>query len=171
MSRAINNWVRHCHECGSREARPRQIIPPLRSLQGGAVGDRWALDVAGPLPKTKNNNRYVIAAVEYVTRYAVAIPVTNHTAEDIAQFLMHNVVFRFGVFRELLTGNAPEMVGKSLDILVTLLQAHQTNLMSYRPQMIGLVERFHRTWKDCVSLFIDEEQTNWDQWINGNVYE
>ncbi|EEY70531.1 uncharacterized protein PITG_05959 [Phytophthora infestans T30-4] len=29
-----------------------------------------------------------------------------------------------------------------------MLQAEQINPVPYRPQMIGLVERFHRTWKD-----------------------
>lgn len=149
MGRAINNWIRGCQECGSRKARPRQVISPLRSLRGGAVGDRWALDVAGPLPESRSKNKYVIAAVEYVTRYVVAAPVANHTAIDIDKFIMTHIVFRFGVFRELLTDNAPEMASDALDILVVLLLAQQTNPVPYRPQMIGLVERFHRTWKDC----------------------
>ncbi|KAE8909606.1 hypothetical protein PF007_g27547 [Phytophthora fragariae] len=65
----VNRWVRGCQECGIRKARPRQVIPPLRSLRGGDVGDRWALDVAGPYPVAEGGERYVIAALEYVTRY------------------------------------------------------------------------------------------------------
>lgn len=119
---------------------------------------------------TDGQNKYVIAAVEYVTRYAVAAPVCTHDAESIARLLMTHVVFRFGAFRELLTDNAPEMVSKALDELVVLLQARQTNPVPYRPQMIGLVERFHRTWKDCVSLFVNEAQDDWDRWIDCSVY-
>jgi hypothetical protein len=39
----------------------------LGSLVLGFVGDRWAIDVAGPLPVTARGNRYVIATVEYAT--------------------------------------------------------------------------------------------------------
>ncbi|KAE9018687.1 hypothetical protein PR003_g14858 [Phytophthora rubi] len=154
----VNRWVRGCQECGIRKARPRQVIPPLRSLRGGDVGDRWALDVAGPYPVAEGGERYVIAALGYVTRYAVARSVTRHTADDVATFIMEDVVLKFGAFRELLTDGAPEMTGLVLDQLVSLLQAKQTNPVPYRPQMIGLVERFHRSWKDCVATFMADDK-------------
>jgi hypothetical protein len=84
LQREVKRWVRGCQEGGSRKARPREVITPLRSIRGGDVGDRWALDVAGPLPVSEGGPRYVIAAVEYVTRYAVAEAVEDHTAEAVA---------------------------------------------------------------------------------------
>ncbi|KAE8965458.1 hypothetical protein PR001_g28726, partial [Phytophthora rubi] len=37
--------------------------------------------------------------------------------------------------------------------------------------MIGLVERFHRTWKDCVATFMaDEKQNDWGDWVQCAVY-
>lgn len=171
MHREVNKWVAGCQECGSRKARPREVIPPLRPIKGGEVGDRWALDVAGPFPLSTGGVRFVIAAVEYVTRYAVARTVREHKAECVAQFIMEEIVLRFGAFRELLTDNAPEMVGNVLNQLMDMLQATQTNPVPYRPQMIGLVERFHRTWKDCVSLYMEDEgQKDWDVWVRCAVY-
>lgn len=55
----------------------------------------------------------MIAALEYVARYAVAITVKQHTTENVAEFLMKPVVLKFGPFRELLTDGAPEFIGKS----------------------------------------------------------
>lgn len=171
LQREVKRWVLGCQECGSRKARPREVIPPLRSIRGGDVGDRWALDVAGPLPTTEGGKRYVIAAVEYVTRYAVAITVERHTAENVAKFLMKQIVLKFGPFRELLTDGAPELTGRAIEQLVIMLQAEQTTPVPYRPQMIGLVERFHRTWKDCVSVYMNmDEQRDWDAWIDFAVY-
>jgi hypothetical protein len=171
LQREVNRWVRGCQECGSRKARPREVIPPLRSIRGGDVGDRWALDVAGPFPVADGGERYVIAALEYVTRYAVAKCVTQHTAESVAFFLMEDVVLKFGAFRELLTDGAPQMVGKVIEQLVVLLQAEQTNPVPYRPQMIGLVERFHRSWKDCVATFMSSSaQNDWNLWVKFAVY-
>eukprot|EP00644_Phytophthora_capsici_P012947 jgi/Phyca11/80492/gw1.5.1025.1 len=52
-----------------------------------------------------------------------------------------------------------------------MLQARQINPVPYRPQMIGLVERFHRTWKDCVAVFMqDETQTDWNLWVKFATY-
>jgi hypothetical protein len=37
--------------------------------------------------------------------------------------------------------------------------------------MIGLVERFHLTWKDCVSMYMAEEgQHDWELWVKFAVY-
>lgn len=114
--------------------------------------DRWALDVAGPFPRAGGGERYVIGAVEYVTRYVVTVATEQHTAEHVAEFLMKEVVLKFGVFCELLTDGAPELTGRVIEQLVLLLQAEQTHPVPYRPQMIGLVEGFHRTWKESYKV-------------------
>eukprot|EP00644_Phytophthora_capsici_P018986 jgi/Phyca11/133316/e_gw1.413.2.1 len=171
LAKDVKRWVRGCQECGSRKAKPKEVVPPLRSLRGGDVGDRWALDVAGPLPVGEHGQRYVIAALEYVTRYAVATTVESHEASKVADFLMKEIILKFGPFRELLTDGAPELTGKVIEELVRLLQAQQTNPVPYRPQMIGLVERFHRTWKDCVATYMsNEQQCDWDNWVSFAVY-
>ncbi|KAE8964810.1 hypothetical protein PF011_g28530 [Phytophthora fragariae] len=84
---------------------------------------------------------------------------------------MRQVVLKFGSFRELLTDAAPELTDKVIEKLVTMLQAQQINPVPYRPQMIGLVERFHRTWKDCVATYMyEDEQRDWDVWLDFAVY-
>ncbi|KAG6610738.1 Gag-pol fusion protein [Phytophthora cinnamomi] len=70
-----------------------------------------------------DGQHYVNAALEYVTRYAVSVTVKQHTAENVAEFLMKHVVLKFGPFRELLTDGAPELTGKVIEKLVILLQA------------------------------------------------
>lgn len=88
--------------------------------------------MAGPLPTTDGGERYVIAAVEYVTRYAVAIPSKQHTAENVAAFLMKQIVLKFGPFRELLTDGEPELVDKAVEQLALMLEVQQTNSVPYR---------------------------------------
>ncbi|POM58729.1 Uncharacterized protein PHPALM_36589 [Phytophthora palmivora] len=119
--------------------------PSHMNLRGGGVADRWALNVACPFPISDVGERYITAAVEYVTRYAAAAAVKQHTAPHVAEFLMREVVLKFGPFREILTNGAPELTGKVIDELITLLESKQINPVPYRPQTIGLVERLHRT--------------------------
>lgn len=115
---------------------------------------------------------YVITALKYVTRYTVATSVTQHTAKKVAAFLMmKEVVLRFGVFRKLLTDGAPELAGKVIYQLAILLQVKKIDPMRSRPQMIGLVERFNRTWKGCVGLYMTaNKQNDWEMWVKFAVY-
>lgn len=87
------------------------MIPLLRSLRGGAVGDRWALGVAGHFPVAEVGERYVIAALKYVIRYPVARSVTQYTAERVATFLMEDVVLKFGTFLGTAQGRRTESDG------------------------------------------------------------
>jgi hypothetical protein len=78
MQQEVRRWVAGCQECSRCKVRPKEVIPPLRSLRGGDVGDRGALDVAATFPIAEGGQRYVIAALEYVTRYGVATTVVQH---------------------------------------------------------------------------------------------
>ncbi|KAE8894481.1 hypothetical protein PF003_g21348 [Phytophthora fragariae] len=170
MQKTVRDWVSACQDCGSRRARPQAVIPPLRSVRTGEVGDRWAIDVAGPLPVTMNGNRYVIAAVVYTTRYAVAASVPEHTAKSIARFLMDRVVLVYGPMREIMMDGAREFTSKVTAELLELMQVKQATPVPYRPNLLGLVERFHRTWKDIVSLYVDEGQDDWDDFLPCALY-
>ncbi|KAE9070491.1 hypothetical protein PF006_g29351 [Phytophthora fragariae] len=170
MREAVHDWVAACQDCGSRKAKPKIAVPPLRSVQTGDYCDRWAIDVAGPLPRTIHGNRYVIAAVEYTTRYAVAEAVPEHTAKAIAKFLMDRVVLVYGPMREIMMDGAMEFGSNATAELLKLMQAKQATPVPYRPNLLGLVERFHRTWKDMISLYIDEEQDDWDDFVPCALY-
>ncbi|KAL3656480.1 hypothetical protein V7S43_019110 [Phytophthora oleae] len=84
---------------------------------------------------------------------------------------MEEVVLRFGSFRELLTDGAPELTSGAIDVLIVMLQAQRGTAVPYRPQTIGLVERFHRTWNDCVAVFMqDKTRKDWSLWVRFAVY-
>ncbi|KAE8988417.1 hypothetical protein PR001_g14086 [Phytophthora rubi] len=170
MREAVQHWVSACQDCGSRKARPKAVVPPLRSVRTGAVCDRWAIDVAGPLPVTANGYRYVIAAVEYTTRYAVAAAVPEHTAKSIARFLMDKVALVHGPMREIMMDGTMEFSSKATGELLDLLQVKQSTPVPYRPKLLGLVKRFHRTWKGIVSLYVDENQDDWDDFLPCALY-
>ncbi|KAE9262265.1 hypothetical protein PR003_g33603, partial [Phytophthora rubi] len=72
--------------------------------------------------------------------------------------------------REVVMDGAPELNGKVLDALVKALQAKQLTPVPYRPALLGLVERFHRSWKDMVAMYVTEAQDDWDQWLYCAAY-
>lgn len=55
-------------------------------------------------------------------------------------------------------------------LLVEVQQAKQITPVPYRPALLGLVERFHRMWKDMVSLYVVVAQDDWDRWLSCASY-
>ena len=50
------NWIAGCPDCGARKVKPVQVIPHLRAIGIGAIGDKWILDLIGPLVGTQRGN-------------------------------------------------------------------------------------------------------------------
>lgn len=139
MRTHVRRWVQACRDYGTRKAKAKEVIPPLRSQEVGNAADRWALDVAGPLPVTADGNRYVVAAVDYATRYTVVEAVPSHTAKDIARFIAEKLVLVYGPMREIVMDGAPELNGAIVKELVNTLQATQVTPVPYRPALLGVV--------------------------------
>lgn len=65
----------------------------------GAPMERIALDIMGPLPMTKQGNRYILVIGDYFTKWTEAFAIPDQEAETVAKKLVHEFiivwVFRF----------------------------------------------------------------------------
>ena len=83
----------------SKPSESTQLIPPAWPLQ------RWGIDLVGPLPTSQGNYKYAAVAVEYFTKWIEAKPLINITLETIRKFFWQNIIYRFGVPREITVDN------------------------------------------------------------------
>ena len=68
----------------------------------GKPFQRIAMDVIGPLPRSNNGNKYILAICDYATRYPEPIRVPNTEAITITKELV-SVFARVGIPDEILT--------------------------------------------------------------------
>jgi hypothetical protein len=59
----------------------------------------------GVLPRAPGGFRYLFVGVETFTKWMEAVPVLNTTQDAVVKFLQ-SIIYRFGVPRRVLTGNA-----------------------------------------------------------------
>ena len=165
MGKVVETWCRTCHQCGTRKVKAPMVVPPLRPLRVGAVGDRWAFDLQGPFPISSSGNVYVATATEYVTRYAVTVAIPDRMAVTCAQAFWNQVICIFGPPRELLMDGAGEFRGAVMVHLCALSQMDPIHASPYRPALVGLVERFNGTIKNMLAMYIKSTQDDWDRWL------
>jgi hypothetical protein len=67
----------------------------------GATLERVAIDIAGPFPQRDRENRYLLIAIDYFTKWPEVYPIPNQEASTMADALVTNLFCRFGVPREL----------------------------------------------------------------------
>jgi transposase-like protein len=71
-----------------------------------------ALDTAGPLPETKNGNKYALVAVDHYSKWCEAGPIKDHDVAIATRFMEKEIICRFGVPRFMLTDNGGEWMAE-----------------------------------------------------------
>ena len=65
----------------------------MKSFNVGAPFERIALDILGPLPRTKQGNKYLLVNEDYFSKWLEAIPIRNKESTTVAKKLVDSVNF------------------------------------------------------------------------------
>ena len=123
-------------------------------LQVGFPGERLAMDVVGPFPKSDQGNKYVLIISDYFTRWTEAYPIPNQEAVTIAETLVKEYICRYGVPQYLHTDQGRNFESKIIKEVCELLGINKTRTSPYHPQSDGMVERFNRTLEAMLSKYV-----------------
>jgi hypothetical protein len=107
----VKQFVKQCSFCDRVQAhfnRPSLQLQPLPIM---GLGYRWSLDFAGPLPKTKHKNLYVLVMIEHFSKWIEVAATTNKSSETVASIFLDKVLSRFGAPAEVLTDQGTEFRG------------------------------------------------------------
>lgn len=124
--------------------------------------ERVALDILGPLPETPDRNKYILVIGDYFSKWTEAFPLPNQEAQTVAKVLEEQWVCRLGAPRTIHTDQGRNFESNLFKEVCQMLNIHKTRTSPYHPQSDGMVERFNRTLLSMLSLFVEENQANWD---------
>ena len=161
--RDVRRWCRQCDLCSSRKGPSKRPRAPIKAYNVGAPLERIAIDITGPLPKTDAGNRYVLLVADYFTKWTEAYAIPDQEAGTVAKKLVEEFVARYGVPREIHSDQGRNFESALFQEVCRLLDLDKTRTTPLRPQSDGMVQRFNRTLKSMLSLFIHENQRDWDR--------
>ena len=72
----------------------------------------WGIDYMGPFPKSKNSE-YILVAVDYVFKWAEAMPCKAANAENSKKMFEETIFLRFGVPRMVISDGGTHFIDKS----------------------------------------------------------
>jgi transposase InsO family protein len=71
----------------------------------------WRLDIVGPLRKALEGYTHLLVAVDKLSKWIEAHPITNLRAEQAVSFFT-DIINRFGVPNSIITDNGSQFTGK-----------------------------------------------------------
>ncbi|GFX74983.1 transposon Tf2-6 polyprotein [Trichonephila clavipes] len=164
MYRNVVRYVMHCRECQRRKSVPQR--PPGRLVPippAIAPFHRIGIDLLGRFPKSAHGNKWIIVCTDYSTRYAITKALPTAEVDEIAKFLLEEIVLRHGAPRVIITDRGAVFRSRLVSSLVHLCNIDHRFTTAYHPQTNGLTERFNKTLADMLSMYVDVEQKNWDE--------
>ena len=142
----------NCVCCGARKITTHALKGTLTSMAAGFPFESIAMDIVGPLPKTKRNNRYMLVVIDYYTRWPEAFTLEHQDAHSVALRLISEIISRYGAPYVIHTDQGTNFESKLIAELCKLYDIKKTRTTPYHPQSDGLVERLNRTLVDTIAL-------------------
>ena len=108
--------------------------------------DVWGIDFMGPFPNSFGN-QYILAAVDYVSKWVKAIPCKTSDNKVVIKFLKENIFSCFRTPRAIISDNGTHFYNRPFEVLIRKYVITHKLSTPYHPQTSGQVEVLNRQVK------------------------
>jgi transposase InsO family protein len=164
MFKDCEHYVKSCDKCGARERAPRPGKAAPRPLPLANINERWAMDLVG-MHRSDEGYTWILTFTEYCTRYVCAFPLKEADAQSTARIFLYRLCFVHGFPEIVLSDKGQNLVGKVMTETCKLLKVNRVFTSPYHPASDGLIERFHGTLKDNLSMYLNERLSDWEVYL------
>ncbi|XP_047149063.1 protein NYNRIN-like, partial [Vigna umbellata] len=139
IDRDCEAFVKKCIFCQAHGNDFR--VPPeeLHGLISPLSFAQWGMDIVGPLLIAKAQNKFLLVAIDYFTKWIEVEPLAVISGQRVQKFIWH-LICRFGLPQKIITDNDRQFIEKRLeDFLKSLGIKHVTSSVEH-PQSNGQAE-------------------------------
>ncbi|XP_070022008.1 uncharacterized protein [Nicotiana sylvestris] len=152
------------HHGGDRTDRTGTITRrhemPLNNILEVELFDVWGIDFMGPFPPSRGN-KYILLAVDYVSKWVEAIALPTNDAMVVAAFVKKNIFLRFGTPRALISDEGTHFCNRLLNNLLAKYGVRHRVATAYHPQTSGQDEVSNREIKQILETMVSVNRKDW----------
>lgn len=165
LKNEVQLYIQQCLECQRKKlVRVKTRQPMVLTDTPGSSFDKIALDVVGRLPITDSGYEYILTMQDLLTKYALAIPLKDTTAETVARSFINKFICTFGAPKITLTDQGANFTSALMRHVAKKFRIKQIQTTAYHPQSNGSLERSHHVLKEYLKMYVEKEK-DWDEWL------
>ena len=165
MLEDIKLYIKHCETCALSKKVKTTKEGYLQLFSAKEPFEMVAIDIIGPLPLTMKGNRYILSVIDRFSRMVKLIPLQTITAANIALEFKDNWLLQHGIPQQILSDRGSQFTGSIFHILCKVFGIDKIFTTAYHPQTNGMIERFHRFFKERLRALAQDKQLDF---IKGN---
>lgn len=145
-----------CRICAhTRDARANE--PPLRVVKSSEPLELVCIDILDVGP-SQAGNKYICVMVDHFTKYVVAEPIPDKSADSVAKVFIENFVLKLGAPQKIHSDRGKEFLNATMAEISKILGVERSFTAGYDPQANGLVERINRV---LIGMLEKTTASNW----------
>ena len=169
MQGSVEHYVETCSVCGRQRAfRSR---PPVNYFAATQPGHTVHMDYVGPIHESTEGYKYMLTLMDRFTGYTVIVPTWRADSASAAWGLINHWFPHFGLPVRMVTDQGKHFQGWEFRVLRDWLWTEHVRTSAYHPQTNGKIERMHRTLKDGLKKFCNEENRLWAELLPALVFQ
>lgn len=159
----VKQHVKSCAPCklGLAKFNEPVTMQPI-TVQG--IYHKVGVDMIGPIQTSASGNKYIVTAIDYMSKNIEATAVPDKSSKTTAEFFYKDIICRHGTPVEVVTDQGGEFLGEFQTLLDKCGIDHRTT-SAYHPQANGLTERANQTITRSLVRMTEADPLNWDKQI------
>jgi len=164
LKEEVKEYIKNCPSCQTnKNTNKHHRSPMVITTTSTKPFEKIFLDIVGPLITTEAGNTYILTMMDDLSKYSLAVPLENHTANNVARAFVEGFVCVHGLPETILTDQGTDFLSKIFAEVCKLLKINKINSSPYHPQTNGSLERSHRTLAEYLRHYVDKDLKNWDK--------
>ena len=161
-------FVRSCDKCqrvgniSSQDEMPQNIMHPCE------VFDLWGIDFMGPFPMS-HGNRYILVAVDYVSKWVEALPTPTNSARVVVGFL-RKLFARFSNPKALVSDRGTHFCNSLMEKALQRYGVTHRLAIAYHLQTSGQVEVSNRGIKRILEKTVGASRIDWAEKLDDALW-
>ncbi|GJV35808.1 putative nucleotidyltransferase, ribonuclease H [Tanacetum coccineum] len=166
--RDARKLVQVCDACQRARNISSRDETPQKYIQVCEIFDVWVIDFMGPFPSS-NGNKYVLVAIDYVSKWVEAQAFPINDARKVLKFLKR-LFTQFRILKALISDRGTHFCNHQMEKAMKWYGVVHQFSTEYHPQTNGKVQNMNQAIKRILEKAIENNRKDWSYKLDDAIW-